>query len=318
VISKEQAEQAGLDVDGDRAWLASAHDAVLRYDPTQCADAPEVCDETRIELSAEVVDVIRVDGQSRRPSEDCPATWQAFAYRVAVSLASEDENLSGTFYARVGRSEDDAGLITVRGRAIPDLRNFEGALPIQLEPSRAHHAFIDVELELASDGSASGELAPSISYYDTDEAIGMAERIGPEARFGADASYDPEQIRPRVFAGGGTAATLTTYPGSSNEPLVALRVRADAVEPAEDVDLTIWIDGEERSTETVAPGTSVELGRHPLGTRVSVDVQNTNGAGTVRANVQQERCGGASSMCSGQDCAARVEYTAAHALCIVF
>lgn len=317
VISEEEAQQEGLDVDADRAWLASAHAAALLYNPSECASAPEVCDDTRVELRAEVVEVIRVDGISTRPSESCPAEWQAFDYRLAVSIESDDGNLAGTFYARAGRTESDAGVITVRGKALPDLRNFEGQLPIKLEPARAHFAFMDAGFALMNDGTASGELEPAVSYYDElAERVAVAEPIGPEMRFGPDLTRDPEAVYPSALAREGTASTLSTYSGSSDEPRVTLTVRADAVEPMADVYLTITIDGEEVQAESVAAGTSVELGKHPFGTRVSVDVHNGNGAGQVRANVLQDNCFVASSFCNDQDCTTHVAYTAAHHLCL--
>lgn len=317
VISQEQAESEGLDVEAERAWLAAVHGAPLLYNPSECASAPEVCNDTRVELQAQVVDVIRVQGRSTRPSQNCPAEWQAFSYRLAVHLASEDGNLLGTFYARAGRSESDTGVITVRGAALADLRNFEGQLPIEIEPSRPHHAFMGVRFALASDGTASGELEPAASYYDgSSERPGLAQPIGPQARFGADVTHDPEEVRASVLADEVTAFTLTTYPGSNSEPLVDLRVRADAVEPMTDVELTIQVDGEEVRAETVAPGTYVELGLQPFGTRVSVDVHNTNGAGLVRANVLQDDCFAATSACDTEDCTTHVDYTAAHRLCV--
>src|SRR5690349_19795810 len=58
--SAEQAEQQGLDVAGDRAWLAEPHTAVMRYNPSECAGEPHLCEETLVTLSAEVVEPLLV------------------------------------------------------------------------------------------------------------------------------------------------------------------------------------------------------------------------------------------------------------------
>lgn len=313
-ISVERAEQLGLDVAGDRAWLAEPHIAILRYNPSECADEPYLCDETLVTLSAEVVEPLLVEGRSQRPSEDCEAEWQAFAYRVAVSVSSQDGYLSGTFYARAGRRTSDSDVITITGRALSDLRNFEGELPIELDAERAHYAYLDVRFALASDGSSSGRLEPAASYYD--ERRPSAVRVGPDAVFDTDELDLTVFNDVAVLTREGSGSTLSTYPGSSIEPLVDLRVRADAVEPMADVDLKILINGQEVRAESVAAGTSVELGKHPFGTTVSVEVHNANGAGSVRANVLQDNCFAATSQCGDDDCTTQVEYTAALQLCV--
>lgn len=314
VISQEQAEQEGLDVEGDRAWLATPHIARLNYDIADCAAAAQVCDETIVTLRAQVLEPIRVEGRTLRPSADCgEAEWQAFAYRVAVSVENQDGSLTGTFYARVGRRESDAGVVTLGGHALPDLRNFTGELPIELDSTRAHHAFLDIRFSLASDGSASGRLEPAVSYYDEAPST---ERIGPDALFDTDGADAAQLDGESVLFEDGERWTVSTYPGSSVEPLVDLRVRAEAAAPLADVELTIRVDGEEVHTETVAAGTSIELGQHPFGTTVSVDVHNANGAGLVGASVLQDNCFAAMANCDEQDCSAHVDYAAAHQLCV--
>jgi hypothetical protein len=203
-------------------------------------------------------------------------------------------------------------VITVTGWAIPDLRNFEGSLPVQVDLTRAQHAYLEIEFSLASDGTAEGRLDPSISYYD--ELVPYDPRIAPEAYF-APMVTDERFADYSQIAADGTAFTLSTYPGSSIAPLVDLRVRAAGYAPVTDMDLTIQVDGEEVHAQSVATGTYVDLGRHPFGTTVSVDVHNTSGASQVGAEVVQDDCFGASSACSGQDCTAHVEYTAAPRLC---
>lgn len=314
VISQEQAEQEGLDVEGDRAWLAMPHIARLHYDIADCAAAAQVCDETLVTLRAQVLEPIRVEGRTFRPSAECgEAEWQAFAYRVAVSVENQDGSLAGTFYARVGRRASDAGVVTLGGHALPDLRNFTGELPIELDSTRAHHAFLDIRFSLASDGSASGKLEPRVSYYDEAPST---ERIGPDALFDTDGADAAQLDGESVLFEDGERWTVSTYPGSSVEPLVDLRVRAEAAAPAADVELTIRVDGEEVHTETVAAGTSIELGQHPFGTTVSVDVHNANGAGLVGASVLQDNCFAAMANCDEQDCSAHVDYAAAHQLCV--
>jgi len=310
-VTQEQAEQAGLDVEADRAWLEMPHLAALGWNPIECGFDAGLCQATQLELRAELVEPILVQGRSQRPSATCPAEWQAFAYRAAVSVLSEDGKLAGTFYARVTRGSA-GGVSTVSGHALPDLRNFDGTLPLEVDLTRPHFAYLDLQFSLASDGSASGKLEPSASYYDD---APQSERIGPDAAFAPDLANAAALDGTAVLAGSGASSTLSSYPGSSSEPLVALRVRTDAVEPSVNVEVTIWVDGEKVHDGSVAAGTSVELGRHAFGTPVTVDVHNANGAGLVRANILQDNCFVASSSCSSPDCTAHAEYTAAHQLC---
>jgi hypothetical protein len=316
VLSDEQAVQEGLDMQAERAWLAAPHGVALRWNPAECAATSALhCDETRIELRAEVIEVLRVEWQEGEWDHAPHRTELCgrFAYRLAVNVRSEDGNLAGTFYARVPRLQSAAGVITVTGWAIPDLRNFEGSLPINVDLTRPQHAYLEIEFSLVSDGTAAGRIDPSISYYD--ELAPYNPRIAPEAYF-APVVTDERFADYSQIAADGTDFTLSTYPGSSIAPLVDLRVRAEGYEPVADVDLTIQVDGEEVHAESVATGTYVELGRHPFGTTVSVDVHNTNGASQVGANVLQDDCFvGASSSCSEQDCTTHVEYTAAPWLC---
>lgn len=328
VLTEQEAEEAGLDVEADRALLAMPHVATLRWNPVECEAEPELCEPTELELHAQVVEPILLKVERSHP-DSCPEEDQHFAYRVAVSIESEDGNIAGTFYDTVIRDESEDGVVTFRGGSWPHLWNFEGDLPIELDLARSHYAYLSISFALASDGSAAGHLEPKVGYYgppSTDGGEGAAgaagdddswrydsPRIGPNARFGPqEEEFDGDS----VLALDGERSTLTTYPGSTEEPLVALEVRADAVEPAADVDLTIWVDGERVYDESVVAGTLVDLGRHPLGTPVVVDVHNSNGAGAARANVLQDSCFTASSSCTGEDCTAHVEYTAAHHFCI--
>jgi hypothetical protein len=312
VLSDEQAEQEGLDMQAERAWLAAPHDVALRWNPADCAATSALhCDETHIELQAQVIEVLRVEWEDH-PRVPRSELCGDFAYRLALSVLTDDGNLAGTFYARVPRLQSAGGVTTVTGWAVPDLRNFEGSLPVQVDLTRAQHAYLEIEFSLASDGTAEGRLDPSISYYD--ELVPYDPRIAPEAYF-APMVTDERFADYSQIAADGTAFTLSTYPGSSIAPLVDLRVRAAGYAPVTDMDLTIQVDGEEVHAQSVATGTYVDLGRHPFGTTVSVDVHNTSGASQVGAEVVQDDCFGASSACSGQDCTAHVEYTAAPRLC---
>jgi hypothetical protein len=316
VLSEEQAEQEGLDMQAERAWLAAPHGVALRWNPADCAATSGLpCAETLIELHAEVIDVLRVEWEEGnrdhlpQRSELCGR----FAYRLAVNVRSEDGNLAGTFYARVPRLQSADGVITVTGWALPDLRNFEGHLPVKVDMTRTHHAYLDIAFSLTSDGTTSGRLDPSISYYD--DLVPYNPRIAPEAYFAPEVT-DERFADYSEIAEDATAFTLTTYPGPRIEPLVDLTVQAYALEPAADVALTIRVDGEEIQSGSVASTAKIDLGRHPFGTTVSVDVHNANGAAQTRVELLQDNCYVAGSLCDGPDCTTHVEYTAAHWLCV--
>ena len=326
VLTEQDAEEAGLDVEADSAFLAMPHVATLRWNPVECAAEPDLCEPTELELHAQVVEPILVEIERSHP-DLCAEDDQFFAYRVAVSIESADGNIAGTFYDTVSRKASEDGVVTFHGNGYPHLWNFEGDLPIELDLARSHYAYLSISFSLASDGSAAGTLQPEISYYappstDAGGAAGATgddaswlygtPRIGPDARFGTqEGGFDPSS----VLALAGERATLTTYPGSLVEPLVDLQVRADAAEPMADVDLMIWVDGQQVHDQSVAAGTMVDLGQHPIGTPVVVDVHNSDGAARARAHILQDNCFRASSSCTGSDCTAHVEYTAGNQRC---
>lgn len=326
VLTEQEAEQAGLDVEADRALLASPHVATLRWNPVECEAEPELCEPTELELSARLLEPMLVNVTNSRPQDGCAAEEQYFMYRVAMSIESEDANIAGTFYETVTRTESEDGEVTFHGNGMPNLWNFEGEIPIELDLAQPHYAYLSISFSLASDGSAAGKLEPRASFYappSTDGSGGAAgddnssslgsPRVGPDALFGTqEEGFDDSS----VLALEGERSTLTTYPGSVVEPLVDLQVRADAGASEAAVDLTIWVDGEQVHDQSVAAGTMVELGRHPFGTAVVVDVQSKSSAGIAQAHVLQDNCFAASSSsCEGQDCKSHVEYTAAHQLC---
>ena len=132
VLTEQEAEEAGLDVEADRALLAMPHVATLRWNPVECEAEPELCEPTELELHAQVVEPILLKVERSHP-DSCPEEDQHFAYRVAVSIESEDGNIAGTFYDTVIRDESEDGVVTFRGGSWPHLWNFEGDLPIELD-----------------------------------------------------------------------------------------------------------------------------------------------------------------------------------------
>jgi hypothetical protein len=66
--------------------------------------------------------------------------------------------------------------------------------------------------------------------------------------------------------------------GGSARARVILTARADAFEPTTDV----------IQRGRVEPGTHFELGEHPFGVNVSLDVENSGGAGMVSAHISQD------------------------------
>ena len=331
VLTPEEAEQAGLDVEADRTSLALPHVATLRWNPVECEVEPELCEPTELDLGAQLIEPVLVTITNSRPDDEhCPAQEQYLVYRAAISIESEDGKVAGTFYDTVSREESGDGVIRFNGSGWHHLWNFEGELPIELDLARSHYAYMSVSFSLGSDGSAAGELEPRVGYYappSTDGSGGAAgaggaagddnswrwtfPRIGPDALFGTrEKGFDDSS----VLALDGARSTLTTYPGSVVAPLVDLTLSVNAFSPEAEVDLTIWVDGEQVYDQSVDTGT-VELGPHPLGTPVVVDVHNSNGAGTVRSRIEQNTCIVASSECADQDCTLHLEYTADHMLC---
>jgi hypothetical protein len=173
------------------------------------------------------------------------------------------------FNARLGRGTDDAGTPDVYAMARPDLRNFDGALPLHIDTNRPHHAYVTVGLDLAADGRASGYLQPSLHYYDEE---GGSPDIGASADWDSEATPPADPLTAIDITG--RFVTPSTYRGSPREPRVILTARADAVEPPTDVDVIVRVDGGVIRRGRVEPGTYFELGEHPFGVSISLDVEN--------------------------------------------
>lgn len=307
-IGEEEALGFGIDIEAERAWLGEPHRAALRWTSADCAEAPEDCAETEVELRAEIESYVRIDGFSQRVDPMCEPEWQALAYRAKIGLRTDDGLASGAFYAVLARGIDERGEPYLRANARPDLRNFQGTLPLRIGLGRPHYAYLQVTLELGPGGATLGRLQPSVAYYDDQD---RHEDVGAEGVW--DSQGLPETYAPLPSTG--QFVTLSSYRGSQREPVVALGARADAVEPAAPVEVTIVVDGEVVEQGMAEPGTSFELGEHPFGVDVRMEVKNPNGAGLVRGHILQDNCFAASSSCEEANCTARTEYTSGFLPC---
>ena len=95
---------------------------------------------------------------------------------------------------------------------------------------------------------------------------------------------------------------------SRRPPSSVLSVRADAVGPAADVELTVRINGELAEQRTVAAGTLLELGRWGEGTTIDAEVSNLNGAGAVRSHILLDGCFQATELCEAPGCTAHAHH----------
>jgi len=305
-IGAEEARSiAGADIDAEASWLAEVHRAPLLWASAACA-APESCEATEVELRAQIDGYVRVDGRSTRPDyEGCESEWQTLVYRATVGLRTADGRIDGAFHAQLGRRDGE-----VYTRAVPDLRNFQGSLPLLLDLERTHHSYLNVGFQLRQDGATTGSLEPSIAYFD---GSGAFAEIGPAAQWD---SLAPPPVPEWRAAPGADAVTLSSYEGSPTVPSAAVVVGADAGEavrvadagaPSTDVDVTIRVNDEVIREGSVPAGTRIELGEQPFGTRVSLAVRNTHGASFVRATIGQPGCVGVVESCDEAGCEARAE-----------
>lgn len=310
-ISREGAEALGFDVTSESAWLAQPHRAPLSWNPNSCADLGAVCAD-HLELSATVTDFVLLRRSYRRPGGDCPSEpTQHLAYRAAVHLQTDDGQLDGTFYARlVPLPSSDGERDRFGADVLTDLRNFSGSLPLRLDLGRPHFSYLYTFFALGRDGATSGYVEPAVWYYDA--AAGGAP-ISP------DASWDDARGFSTYPLPSGAASTLSDYPGSLLPPLVALSVTVKPVDPAiavdVDVDVTVSIDGKLVQDTSVPVDSTLELGTHPFGTRVSVDVHNANTSSVLRVSLLQGNCTVASSDCTALGCTAHAEHTTSQNVC---
>ena len=96
---------------------------------------------------------------------------------------------------------------------------------------------------------------------------------------------------------------------------VRVSVRADAVEPSRPLDVTVRIGERVQRHTEVAPGTLLDLGALPEGTRVSAAVHNVRGAGTVRVAVIADGCFRATGRCDTPGCTAQAQYVVQRGVC---
>jgi hypothetical protein len=306
-ISRESAEALGHDVSSELAWLGEPHHAAATWNPSNCAGLGAFCTDD-IEVSVSVTDFLLVHRTYRSPGGLCPSgPTEHLAYRGAAHLQTDDGQIEGTFYVRLmplGSSSDERDRFVTS--AVPDLRNFSGSLPLRLDLDRGHHADAFVSLSLSRDGTTTGFLDPSVRYYD---ATGGSAAISTNLSWNGGRDFGDDPVP------SGSATTLGGYPGSRVPPLVALSVRADAVDPAVDVDVAVSVEGQIVEDTSVPAGTTIELGAHPFGTRISADVSNPNAAGRVRANILQDDCFATTVDCAELGCTAHAEHTARPNLC---
>lgn len=169
----------------------------------------------------------------------------------------------------------------------------------------------DEEVELAADGLGG---AADASGEERDLGARAARRAEPEGE-DWDSEAPPRSDPPGALDGPGRFVTPSTYRGSPREPRVFLTARADAVGPAADVDVMLCVGGRVVRRARVGAGTYFELGEHPLGVSVAVDVENTSGAGMVRASILQDNCFAETAWCEEAGCTAHAEYTTGLQLC---
>ena len=109
-------------------------------------------------------------------------------------------------------------------------------------------------------------------------------------------------------------STDTDIEGSETSVLVT--VRADAVEPATNVDVSVWIDELRTDHNDLAPGTYVEVGNLAIGTTVRAEVRNTRNAGAVSIHILADNCFRSFQTCGELGCTASADYNVAKEPCI--
>ncbi|MEY4547330.1 MAG: hypothetical protein RL685_3525 [Pseudomonadota bacterium] len=304
-ITREGAEALGFDVAAESAWLAQPHRAPLSWNPASCAALGAACADN-VQLSAAVTDLVLLRRSYRNPGGPCPSEpTQHLAYLAAVHITTDDAQLDGTFYARLlPLPSSDGERERFGAEVITDLRNFAGSLPLRLELARPHFSYLSTFFTLSRDGATTGFIEPAVWYYDT--AAGGAP-------ISADASWGGAQDFSAFPLPSGAASTLSTYPGSVLPPLVVLSATVQPVDPSVAVDVnvevTVSIDGQIVQDISMPVDSTLELGAHPFGTRISLDVHNANTSSVLRASLLQGDCTVARSDCSQLGCTAHAEHT---------
>jgi hypothetical protein len=303
-VTLEQARALDLGLDSDLELIAPALELPFHWGPVVDCDGAELpTEDTRLGLR---LSVDRIDHVSFTPvSGENSSCEDRLEYRALVELETNDERLEGVFYARLVPSA--AGL---QAHAIPDLRNFSGDLRLELDSTRPYWGVMDTNFELSPEGSR-GSLQILVSYTDSTNferksgagGFWFAGLEGILCGLGAEPAPGPSVI------------PLDAYAASPIPPTMSVKVRADAVEPAEPVDVTIEVDGELTEHQNVDPGQILELGPLHPGSLVTARVSNSNGAGFVRANILANDCFVASAGCGEAACVAESSYRVELAFC---
>ncbi|MEY2935371.1 MAG: hypothetical protein RL033_6120 [Pseudomonadota bacterium] len=310
-ISREEAEALGFDVASESAWLALPHRAPLSWNPFSCAELGAACADG-VQISAAVTDYVLLRRSYRRPGGECPSEpTQHLAYLGAVHILTDDGQLDGTFYARLAPLPSSDGQPDGFGaQVLTDLRNFKGSLPLRLELERPHFSYLYSFFTLGRDGTTDGFLEPAVWYYDA--AAGGAP-ISPNASWNGARGFSGYPLP------SGAASTLSDYPGSLLPPLVVLSATVKPLDPSifvdVDVDVTVSIDGQVVQDVSVPVDSILELGSHPFGTRISLDVHNAHTSSVLRVNLLQGDCTVVSSDCSELGCTAHAEHTTTQSVC---
>lgn len=307
-IDVARARELGFPIDATLQLLAREQHAPLHWGG--CSE-PAPSADTTLSLSFELDQIEYVESVPFLPQGEPAHCDSSLRYRVLTTLHTDDGGLAGRFYLELG---PDGGLQPGNEPSIfapselciydamPDLRNFLGSQPVSVDLKRPHWGSVQASLCVSAEGF-SGYLLPDIVY--ADGASPSRSRVDylaqwPAFEGSADCSVHQEIPGPHV--------ALDDYPGSPRPPTVALAVRADAVEPAADVEVTVRINGELAEQRTVAAGTLLELGRWGEGTTIDAEVTNVNGAGAVRSHILLDDCFQVSEQCSAPGCTASAHH----------
>jgi hypothetical protein len=305
-IDVAAARQLGLDVDEELVWLAREQRVPVYLG--DCSEQEPSAD-TFMSLSFELDQILHLEDVPFMPQPGGVGCLQRLGYRVLVDFQTEDGAVAGRFYlvlARRARLDVGAGRDELCAyRALPDLRNFRGTAAVAIDRARPHWGLMDVTLCLSETGSW-GELHSHVEYADAGSPFidkTAVARWPPSGELTSCGPAPDETPHP---------VALDDYRGSTLTPTVGIQVRADAVEPAVDVELTVRIDGETLSDGAVTAGTLLDLGSWGPGAVVEAAVRNVNGAGQVRSNILGNRRFLVSAGCSEPGCLASGRYTVAY------
>jgi len=305
-IDVARARELGFPIDAALEMLAREQHAPLHWGG--CSE-PAPSADTTLSMSFELDQIEYVESVPFLPQVEPAHCARSLRYRVLATLHTDDGGLAGRFYLELGQDSGlelgDEPTISAPSElcvsAMPDLRNFLGSQLVSVDRGRPHWSSMQTYLCVSDDGF-SGYLLPDIVYADESSPGWSREYLAkwPAFEGSADCSVPQQTPNPHV--------ALDDYTGSSRPPTSVLSVRADAVEPAADVELIVRINGELTEQRTVVAGTLLELGRWGEGTTIDAEVTNANGAGAVRSNILLDNCFQASEQCSAPGCTASAHH----------